>query len=427
MEYDVFISYSSMDKQVADKVCQALEYQNIKCWMAPRDIEVGQKYSEAIESAICNSKIFLIIFSKNSQSSPWVESELNIAFTEYKIIVPLRIDNAKLEGEMRLLLNNKQWIDICQTSDEVFENLVTTIAKYIKKQKGGDKQNILLDKNGNSLKTEHLEPSFFRKYYMYICVAIAISAMLFSMFFPKLFYTEKEPCITFTVNNVSFDMIYVKGDTFEMGEIKTNDNPFDMPKHMVTLSDFYIGKYTVTQALWIAVMNDNPSDYKGENLPVNNVSWHDCQAFVNKLNAITKKKFALLTEAQWEFAARGGIKSKGYNYSGSNNLSDVGWYDDNSDQTMHTVGMKKPNELGVYDMSGNIEEWCSDWYIDWYNVQECNSEVNPTGPAKGKDGMTVVRNGSFTGSEYGCRIFTRNYFPGESGSALIGFRLALIP
>lgn len=427
MAYDIFISYSSKDKQTADKVCQVLESHNMKCWLAPRDIGVGRKYSEAIESAICNCRVFLIIFSKNSSSSPWVESELNIAFTEYKVIVPLRIDNTKLEGEMRLLLNNKQWITISPSADKSLNNLVIALAKYTQIQEIDNKQASLQNICDNNSKAKRIRFSVIRRYCIYICVLFAIFALCFYLFYPKTFYIENKPCITFTVGYVSFDMIFVKGSTFEMGEVKTEDNPFDIPKHHVTLSDFYIGKYEVTQALWRAVMNDNPSEYIGENLPVNNVSWYDCQTFVRKICNITNKKFVLPTEAQWEYVARGGVKAKEYKYSGSNNLSDVGWYNDNSNLTLHNVGTKSPNELGIYDMSGNIEELCSDWYDDWYNVLQCRSEINPQGPAYKEDGMVVVRNGSWSSSKYGCRISARSNFPSESGSAFMGFRLALIP
>lgn len=428
MVYHVFISYSSKDKQIADKVCQVLESHNMKCWLAPRDIVAGQKYSEAIESAICNCSVFLIIFSKNSNSSPWVESELNIAFTECKKIVPLRIDNTKLEGEMRLLLNNKQWITISQSTDKSFDNLVVAITGYTKIQGSDNKQACRRDKLDNKSRNVRIVFSFFRRNTIsIICILLSIVALFFYLFYSKSFYLGNEACITFTVDNVSFDMVFVKGGTFEMGEVKTEDNSFDIPKHQVTLSDFYIGKYEVTQDLWRAVMNDNPSEFRGENLPVNNISWYECQAFVRRLSNITNKKFVLPTEAQWEYAARGGVKSKGYNYSGSNNLNDVGWYNLNSDMTLHNVGIKKPNELGIYDMCGNSEEFCSDWYVDWYNVLYCKSEINPVGPDHGEDGMVVVRNGSWSSSNSGCRISVRSNFPSESGSAFIGFRLALIP
>ena len=136
----------------------------------------------------------------------------------------------------------------------------------------------------------------------------------------------------------------------------------ESPVHSVTLSSYYMGETEVTQALWKAVMGNNPSRFKGDNLPVENVSWNDCQEFIRKLKQKTGKNFRLPTEAEWEYAARGGKKSNGYKYSGSNNIGSVAWYDDNSSNQIHAVKGKRLNELGLYDMSGNVWEWCSDWY-----------------------------------------------------------------
>lgn len=169
-------------------------------------------------------------------------------------------------------------------------------------------------------------------------------------------------------------MIYVEGGTFVMGtgdpSMLGQKDVFDhlssrLLRHEVTLSSYAIGKYEVTQALWIAVMGSNPSQFKGDDLPVESVSWDDCQEFLKRLNEITGKNFRLPTEAEWKFAARGGKKSKGYKYSGSDNIDDVAWYSDNSNTRTHPVGTKKPNELGLYDMSGNVSEWCQDQYGDY--------------------------------------------------------------
>ena len=172
----------------------------------------------------------------------------------------------------------------------------------------------------------------------------------------------------------------------------------------------------MTQALWKAVMGSNPSNWKGDNLPVENVSWNDCQTFLRKLNAMTGKNFRLPTEAEWEYAARGGNRSRGYQYSGSNVLSDVAWY---SGSKTHNVGTKAPNELGIYDMSGNVWEWCQDWYGDYHGY----SQTNPTGPSSGS--KRVVRGGSWIYFAWCCRVADRtDYAPGIRNNDL-GFRLAL--
>jgi len=129
-----------------------------------------------------------------------------------------------------------------------------------------------------------------------------------------------------------------------------------------TMKGFYIGKFEITQAQWKAIMWDNPSDFVGDSFPVENVSWHDVQSFLLKLNLITGKNYRLPTEAEWEFAANGGTESKGFLYSGSNNLNVVAWHKENSNKSTHPVGKKIPNELGIHDMSGNVREWCEDWY-----------------------------------------------------------------
>ena len=228
---------------------------------------------------------------------------------------------------------------------------------------------------------------------------------------------------TETVSGVKFDMVYVKGGTFSMGatEEQGTEDPHgdEYPVHSVTLSDYYIGKFEVTQGLWKAVMGDNPIGLKkGDDYPVDAVSWSDIQDFLNKLNKVTGKKYALPTEAQWEYAARGGVKSKGYKYSGSNTVGDVAWHQDNSDLETHPVGKKQANELGLYDMSGNVVEWCSDWYGDYSS----DSQTDPTGLTYGI--LRVRRGGSYFTN---CRVSIRYYgFPGSRGFDT-GFRLALLP
>ena len=208
------------------------------------------------------------------------------------------------------------------------------------------------------------------------------------------------------VGNVQFEMVHVEGGTFRMGATEEQgEDAFDdeNPVHRVTLSSYLIGKHEVTQALWEAVMGSNPSCNKqGGDYPVEHVSWFDCQEFVKKLNARTGMKFRMPTEAEWEYAARGGNRSKGYKYAGSDNLDEVGWYDENSGGHTHPVGEKKPNELGLYDMSGNVCEWCEDWYGDYTD----EAQTNPAGSQSGI--YRVLRGGRrwFDASYY--RVSCRN-------------------
>ena len=224
-----------------------------------------------------------------------------------------------------------------------------------------------------------------------------------------------------TVNGITFNMIKVNGGTFTMGATSEQKNPKDdeKPTHQVTLSSYYIGETEVTQALWTAVMGNNPSKFKGDNLPVENVSWEDCQTFIGKLNGLTGKRFRLPTEAEWEYAARGGNRSNHTQYSGGSMIDDVARYGGNSGDKTHSVKTKRPNELGLYDMSGNVWEWCQDWYGNYSS----KAKTNPTGPDSGS--RRVFRGGSWFSLEGRCRSSIRlSYSPGYSYYDL-GLRLAL--
>ena len=236
----------------------------------------------------------------------------------------------------------------------------------------------------------------------------------------KVKANSKATIIKETVNGVTFEMVYVEGGTFTMGctsEQGSECYDYEKPTHQVTLSSYYIGKFEVTQELWQAVMGSNPSYFKGSNLPVENVSWDDIQAFIRKLNSLTGHTYRLPTEAEWEFAARGGIKSNGYKYSGSYSLDQVAWYNDNSSSTTHSVGTKLPNEVGIYDMSGNVWEWCQ----DWYGTYTSNFQTNPQGASSGS--FRVLRGGSWDGSAGYCRVSNRIYSIPYGRDDSVGFRL----
>ena len=235
--------------------------------------------------------------------------------------------------------------------------------------------------------------------------------------------------LTFTVNDERFEMIFVEGGTFTMGctsEQGSDCEDFEKPVHQETVSDFYMGKHEVTQKLWRAVMGANPGGLYNrdcDDCPVEKVSWNDTQEFISKLNTLRERSFRLPTETEWEYAARGGKLSKGYKYSGSNNIDEVAWYRDNYQGTKygitgttHPAGSKKANELGLYDMSGNVWEWCSDWDSIPFIVYGTPLPFR-----------RVLRGGSWLGSAQGCRVSYHDCdVPGyrdECG----GFRLALTP
>ena len=213
------------------------------------------------------------------------------------------------------------------------------------------------------------------------------------------------------------EMIFVEGGTFQMGS--SSGDLDEKPVHSVTLSGFNIGKYEVTQAQWKAVMGNNPSYFSGcDNCPVETVSWNDVQDFIGKLNAQTGKNYGLPTEAEWEYAAKGGKSSKGYKYSGSNDLNVVSWNIDNSGNKTHIVGGKQANELAIYDMTGNVWEFCS----DWYGAYNSYSEMNPTGASSGRN--RVLRGGAWNCIASICRTAVR-VVNSPDPDRLGGFRLVL--
>ncbi|MDE7357655.1 MAG: formylglycine-generating enzyme family protein [Bacteroidales bacterium] len=228
---------------------------------------------------------------------------------------------------------------------------------------------------------------------------------------------------TETALGLNMEMVYVEGGEFEMVAMEG-----------IKLDGYHIGKYPVTQAQWEAVMGKvvkgkKPSYFRGDNRPVNNVNWFQAQEFCKKLSEQTGKKYVLPTEAQWEYAARGGNKSKHYKYAGSDDIDEVAWYRRNSgklgsghpDYGTHPVGMKKANELGIYDMSGNVWEWCSDWYMDRYDKED---DYNPQGPVTGFD--RVHRGGGWNSHVEACHVSYRLSYPPRLCGSDLGFRVACI-
>ena len=215
------------------------------------------------------------------------------------------------------------------------------------------------------------------------------------------------------------ELVEVKGGTFRMGCRDYDGFDWEYPVHKVTVSDFKIAKYLVTQKQWEFIRGSNPSHFKGDSLPVENVSWLDVQEFIAKLNEATGKNYRLPTEAEWEYAARGGKKSKNYKYSGSKKINEVAWYAENSNGTTHPVGTKKPNNLGIYDMSGNVYEWCNDVYEDYFGAV-VDYQINITGEI-----ARVIRGGGWKSEAHFCRVSFRNRSLQDSCTAFVGFRLVL--
>lgn len=276
---------------------------------------------------------------------------------------------------------------------------------------------------------------------IFIALALLVAA-------PALVFAQQtQSPLTITVKGVSFNMIRVQGGSFTMGctsEQGSDCCDDEKPSHTVTLSTYYIGETEVTQELWKAVMGSNPSYYQCDLRPVDRIDWSDCQEFIRRLNELTGKKFRLPTEAEWEFAARGGTKSAGYKYSGSNDIDEVARYlesikmmakihqagtDEDYEKALEyviknytSVKSGKPNELGIYNMSGSVSEWCSDWYGKYTD----GALSNPQGPSSGS--RRVFRGGSWGDDAVYCRSSYRgNNCPPRRAHGPIGLRLVLVP
>lgn len=224
------------------------------------------------------------------------------------------------------------------------------------------------------------------------------------------------------LDSLAADFVWVTGGKFIMGDYGGDAD--EKPAYEVIVDGFAISKYPVTQRQWTAIMGSNPSQFTGcDQCPVDMVSWDDAQRFIEILNEVSGKKYALPTEAEWEYAAKGGLKTRGFRYSGSDDINAVGWFTGNSGRHPHPVGEKAPNELGLYDMTGNVWEWCRDWYNkNYYELRESN---NPAGPSSGSG--RVRRGGSWFTQEVSCRTSVRNSVKQDYKDDSGGFRLVQYP
>lgn len=384
MQYDVFISYSRKDSEVANRICAAFDEVGITYFIDRQGISGGENFTKAITTAIKGSKTFLFLASKNAYGSIYTNKEVNYAIKkkERECLIPYIIDDSELPDELELVLSDINWRRI--EEHPVSTALVDDILRLLGKKRE-------LRSESHTVSNPSPTPS------------------------------KKK---TYTVNGVSFTMINVKGGSFMMGspDIDGDARDNEGPIHKVTLSDYSIGETQVTQELWKAVMGSNPSRFTGNlQCPVEQVSWNDCQTFIKKLNQLTGENFRLPTEAEWEYAARGGKDSKRYKYSGSNTIGDVAWYIDNSSSKTHPVKTKHSNELGIYDMSGNVLEWCYDWYGDYSSF----AQTNPTGSSSGS--YRVLRGGSWFSYAVYCRVAVRIFDIPSSSSYSLGLRLSLSP
>lgn len=450
MTYDVFISYSRKDTATADQICEALDKAGITYFIDRQGIAGGMEFITVIAKAIRESKVFLFLASENSYVSNFTIKEINYAFNKGKTMYPYIIDDSKLPEDLELAFSDINWrmmrehpiesvlvLDLLllmgrearQTEEKQFadEQRLEEERRRAEEEKRREKEKRRAEEEARKWAEEEAKKREEERKRAEEELRLATSDL------------------EFTVNGVTFKMIYVESGTFQMGATpeqgsEAADN--EKPVHPVKLSNYHIGETPVTQALWKAVMGSNPSGFKGDNLPVDFVSWNDCQEFIQKLNRLTDKTFRLPTEAEWEYAARGGKCHSPYKYAGSDSIDEVAWYWKNSGdkylagtdndrrdnvKTMldnhckaHPVKTKKPNALGIYDMSGNVWECCQ----DRYGAYSGSKQTDPKGPSEGL--LRVLRGGSWFFYARDCRVSSRFISTPDSRDIACSFRLALV-
>lgn len=443
MKNDIFISYSRKDSETVDKFVERFEKEGLRVWIDRDGIESGDEYKHVIVEAIKDSSVFLFFSSSASNSSKYTAKEIGIAVDEKKIIIPVKLDFSEYNGAVRFDLVNTDYVDYVdeRNRDNMLNKLVRAIKGKLPElesnlKKPVDNSEVVGEKDSDGIQDMDI-----------------------------LGFSD----LVFTVNGVTFVMKYVKGGTFWMGahnkmirtgvlsrkpdltipnydkDAKENESPV----HKVTLSNYYIGETVVTQALWEEIMGGNPSYKLGKTCPVETVSWKECEEFILKLNDLSKGQytevsengFRLPTEAEWEFAARGGREVNKYKYSGSDSIEDVAWFQDNSEMLPHPVGEKLPNPLGLYDMTGNVWEWCQDVYSTYpVEPQENPIAIKSLLRTVSKNLISiqsrfkelvnkeaVIRGGSFEDKNNDCRITARRKYETNKRGNNIGFRLVLVP
>ena len=385
-QYDIFISYSRTDIKLAEEIQQTLEKFGLRCFRDTSDIHISEDWIDVLSDRILDSKVFLLLGSSNAYRSKWTKREVLFADNNQRQIVPYMIDNAQLPPKLSFLLGN---LNQRSMSDYPVEQLVDELKGLI---------GISPASTRSKFPKTHTD-----------CVETIITP-------DQLSFIKGKP-VEFVVGGYKFNMMPVKAGKFIMG---TTNRGNGFPAHEVQLlKDYYIGETEVTQSLWETVMGNNPSHYKGASLPVETVSWDECYIFLKRLSKLTHHHFRFPTEAEWEFAARGRNSNPEEMYAGSSEVWNVAWYSDNNNNGTSPVKKKMKNELGIYDLSGNVNEWCQDFYASYPS----SKVIDPQGPNTGT--MRVARGGSWYENEAKCRVYVRNKALPSTRSSNLGLRLAL--
>lgn len=436
MEHDVFISYSSKNKAAADAICHVLENNGIKCWMAPRDIPAGTEYGDLIDSAIKAAKVMVVVFSETAAKSSWVKGEMNIAFEEQKVIIPYRIDPTPFSGQNRVILNQKHWIDAYPDYQTKFTDLVDAVCNALGREKCARVPSSIDTKD----KRRRPNSKLIAGIVVFVVVAAAITLSI-------LYITKGASSYSYNKNGLHIEgikgldanqqtalteildnMVAVDGGSFVMGnnyaepDYLTELDSLSIYPHKVNLSSFYISKYELNQRDWQAFVDLAGCILQpGENKAVDNISWEEAKEFADRLSSLTGLSFSLPTEAQWEYAAGGGEDPSRTIFAGfSDGANHYAWTVADNLNSAATPGEKLPNKLGLYDMTGNVGEWCVDDFR-LYSPEEASD------PAVISDGnKKIYRGGDFTTPNLAdMKITTRYYAPPFAKREATGLRLVI--
>ncbi len=414
MAQRVFISYSTKDYQKVRRIRDYLESVGIACWMADNGIRSGEQFKTVIVKAIVKADILAFFSSKASNASEWTTKEINTAVHLGKKIVPVKLDNAPYNESILFDIGALDYADVSSVAKTVsgLAKLKDTLLVMLNEPQVSD------------IPASEPTHKLSRRVLALVITAIVISAGIVCgilLFLHPRVQKEKssDGNITYNIGHVAFRMMRIKGGEFTMGSnYRDADQQY---AHQVQLFTYYIGETEVTQALWEEVMGNNPSHRQEEkNMPVTNVSWLQCQEFIARLNQLTGESFRLPTEAEWEYAARGGHNGTDTVFAGTARISDI--YSMQEERALQTVKTLSPaNRLGLYDMTGNVWEWCSDLYADGpYSPEKI---TNPQGGSIGT--IHIKRGGSWRSDSTACLVTFRGSADEKESRSDYGFRLCL--
>lgn len=439
-KYDVFISYSRKDSNEIKPFVSCLENAGFKVWIDKDGIESGEAFKHVIVNAIEDSSVLLFFSSESSNQSKWTTKEIGVATQLRTPVIPVKLDHSGFNKEILFDLVNTDYIDYTDKRyhEASMAKLLSSVSKLCSKPLADTP--IVTERQKNRTTGKHI--GLIVAALVLTTISVGITAYFFlKKEEPKAALVAEQADKTqhkleIPVGDEKIILYYVKPGTFWMGAQSDDEACLNYnedaaieegPVHKVSLDGYYISETVVTQGLWTAVMgNANEKWTKeiglGRNFPAYHVSYTEAQIFIAKLNALTGHQFRLPTEAEWEWAARG-AQEKSYVYSGSNNIDLVAHYVNDKSPTpkkLHEVKQKQANELKLYDMSGNVWEWCSDFWTDTYPA---DSVHNPQGPQSGLE--HVNRGGAFESLERRCRTSARRSRPTEYSSVHLGFRIAM--